>query len=228
MKRALDNFKAVLDLKVNQGALSDAQQADRWRDRPRGAGDLPAGLSRCVRAHAEDAYQLFQVHRLLVEGGRRGNRLLHQRGVLLGGGINQANRAVNLRDPSVCSWLARRISRRITSISSTLPTMPLISSLAFSTSSSRPASGWWSFQSAHGSHWLTKHSSARAGALHQPPPQSHDRARPPAASTAAFSARILVWKAMASIRSIMSDIRFEVSLIRRILLVTCFIISPLF
>ena len=25
MKRALDNFKAVLDLKVNQGELSDAQ-----------------------------------------------------------------------------------------------------------------------------------------------------------------------------------------------------------
>ncbi len=35
MKRALDNFKAVLDLRVNQSDITDAQIKDHCGDRPR-------------------------------------------------------------------------------------------------------------------------------------------------------------------------------------------------
>ncbi len=35
MKRALDNFKAVLDLCVNQSDITDAQIKDHCGDRPR-------------------------------------------------------------------------------------------------------------------------------------------------------------------------------------------------
>ena len=105
---------------MNQGEISDAQLRQIIGVIDRAALEISAGLSRSVLAHAEDAYQLFQVIACSLGDAAAATDSLRPARSSAGRWHQSGHRAVNLPEiPSgLCSWLLGRISRRITSISS--------------------------------------------------------------------------------------------------------------